>query len=142
VFRTSPRRGLDADLWVVKDWHVQARDCAAALAGMVGVGGTPLSASILKGADMLAGVAAATRRIMMVVTDGDCDFGPEAVTKACTLAADDGVEVVGIGMDCDSVTQAFPPRYSVNVKDLRQLAEAGLGVLVAMLEDASPHAAD
>jgi hypothetical protein len=45
-------------------------------------------------------------------------------------------------MSCASVIAAFPPRYSVNVENIEQLAQAGLGVLVSMLEDANPRGAD
>jgi len=80
----------------------------------------------------------ATRRILIVLTDGDCDYGSDAVATACRVAATMGVEAVGIGMQAAGVTRAFPPRYSVNVQDLDQLAQVGLGVLVDMLEDAAP----
>jgi hypothetical protein len=78
----------------------------------------------------------------MVLTDGECSMGPAAVTRACTLASDLGVETVGVGMSCKSVIKAFPPRYSINVENLEQLAATGLGVLVAMLEDANPRGDD
>jgi hypothetical protein len=45
-------------------------------------------------------------------------------------------------MACANVIAAFPPRYSVNVENLEQLAQAGLGTLVTMLEDANPRGAD
>jgi hypothetical protein len=90
----------------------------------------------------MLGEVNATRRVLMVLTDGECDYGPDAVTRACTIAADLGVETVGIGMACAAVTAAFPKRYSVNVENLAQLAQTGLGVLVRMLEDANPAAAD
>jgi anti-anti-sigma regulatory factor len=45
-------------------------------------------------------------------------------------------------MSCKSVIKAFPPRYSINVENLEQLAATGLGVLVAMLEDANPRGDD
>jgi hypothetical protein len=89
-------------------------------------------------ADMLAEVNA-TRHILMVLTDGECDYGEDGVRTACKLAEDRGIETVGIGMACASVIDAFPPRYSVNVNDLTQLASTGLGVLVTMLEDANPR---
>jgi Mg-chelatase subunit ChlD len=104
-------------------------------------GVTPMSPSILAASDMLADVSA-TRHILMVLTDGECDYGPAAVTRACVLAGDAGVEVVGVGMACANVIAAFPPRYSVNVENLEQLAQAGLGTLVTMLEDANPRGAD
>jgi Mg-chelatase subunit ChlD len=127
--------GTGARILVLKDWHETTRNSAAQIASARALTSTALSPAILKGADMLCAQAGATRRILMAITDGECDMGAKAVTKACTLAADQDVEVVGIGMDCASVTAAFPPRYSINVQDLRQLAAAGLGALVSMLED-------
>jgi hypothetical protein len=41
-------------------------------------------------------------------------------------------------MNAPGVASAFPPRYSVNVEDLGQLATTGLGVLTNMLEEANP----
>ena len=128
-------------LTVLKAWETPIADRAAHLAVFPPLGGTPLSPAILHGARMLSAVNA-TRHIMMVLTDGEDDYGPEGVQRACTLADYLGVEIVGIGMACASVTAAFPPRYSINVADLQQLAQTGLGVLVRMLEDAAPYAAD
>jgi hypothetical protein len=50
-----------------------------------------------------------------------------------------GVEAVGIGMDCEVVIRAFPKRYSINVRDLNQIATTGLGTLARMLEDTGAH---
>jgi Mg-chelatase subunit ChlD len=136
------RRGdwiMGADVKVIKPWEIAMADRAAHLAAEQPNGGTPLSPAIMQAARMLADVSA-TRHILMVLTDGECDFGADGVTRACALATDMGVETVGIGMDCPSVTAAFPPRYSVNVENLHQLATTGLGVLVQMLEDANPRA--
>jgi hypothetical protein len=58
------------------------------------------------------------------------------------LAQAMGVEPVGIGMNCEAVVAGFPPDYSVNVRDLDQLAGTGLGVLTDMLEDANQRGAD
>jgi Mg-chelatase subunit ChlD len=128
-----------ADVKVIKPWEVAMADRAAHLAAELPGGGTPLSPAIMAAGRMLADVGA-TRRVLMVLTDGECDFGADGVTRACSLAADMGIETVGIGMDCPSVTAAFPPHYSVNVENLHQLATTGLGVLVRMLEDANPRA--
>jgi hypothetical protein len=127
-----------AALTVVKPFTAPMDGCAAALGSVSATGYTPLAPAILGAAGMLAEVNA-TRHILMVLTDGECDYGNDAVTAACALAEDQGVETVGVGMACDEVTRAFPPRYSVNVTDLGQLASTGLGVLVAMLEDANPR---
>lgn len=120
---------------VVKDWHQTAEQAASGLQSLPTHDYTPLSASIIAASQDLAQITA-TRRILMVLTDGQCDLGPDAVRSACRLAANFGIETVGIGIACDSVVKAFPERYSVNVNDLDQLAKTGLGALARMLEDA------
>jgi hypothetical protein len=136
----SSREKTGAEITVVKPWSTPIADCVTAMVNHTRAHGwTPLSPAIIACAGMLAEVNA-TRHILMVLTDGECDYGASGVRAACTLAEDHDVEVVGVGMACPSVTAAFPPRYSVNVSDLSQLAGAGLGVLVQMLEDANPRA--
>ena len=141
VFYSNDSGVTGAKVVMIKPWHLPLASCAARLAGIVGQAQTPLSPAILAGGRLLTEVNA-TRRILMCLTDGECDYGNAGVTKACTIVADGGVETVGIGMACASVTAAFPPRYSVNVEDLAQLATKGLGVLCTMLEDANPRGAD
>ena len=124
-----------AILRLIKDWDTHAAAAAYAIATMDTFVGTPLSPSIITAAEMLQDVNA-TRRIVMVLTDGQCNFKAPAVTIACRIAAGMGVEAVGIGMNCERVIAAFPDGYSVNIEDLDQLATTGLGTLVRMLEDA------
>jgi hypothetical protein len=127
-------------LIVVKDFTQPVSNAAGEIWGSLhATGSTPLSASIVTAAQDLANVQA-TRRILMVVTDGMCDLGADTVQAACRLASDYGVETVGIGIACEAVTAAFPARYSVNVKDATQLAASGLGALVSMLEEAAGEA--
>ena len=140
VFHSKPN-ATGAKITVLKPWETQMQDRAAVLGDCEIDGTTPMSPAIIECSGMLAGVNA-TRHILMVLTDGECDYGPAGVTRACVLAGDVGVEVVGVGISCASVIAAFPPRYSVNVENLDQLAQAGLGVLVSMLEDANPRGAD
>lgn len=140
AFYTRVTKGDGAQILVVKPWDMPCADCAYSLTRLQADNFTPLSAAIIAGAGMLEDVPA-TRHIMLVLTDGECDLGAQAVTAACRITAAMGVETVGIGMDCASVAAAFPPRYSVNVTDLAQLATKGLGVLVDMLEDAAPRRA-
>jgi cobalamin biosynthesis protein CobT len=132
--------GAAVDLTIVKDWNESPLDCAHAVSSLKATLGTPLSAAIVTAAQDLANIQA-TRRILMVITDGMCSLGTEGVTMACKLASDYGVETVGIGIACSAVIAAFPPRYSVNVDDINQLAATGLGALVGMLEDAAGEAA-
>ena len=130
-----------ARIITVKPWDARTEDCARAILSMDPIAYTPLSHGIVAAADMLTDVTA-TRRIILALTDGECDLQASGVRAACRLADNMGVEVAGIGMDCQSVTDAFPPRYSVNVTDLTHLATTGLGVLTDMLEDANPRGAD
>ena len=130
-------RGESADvtLHYVKDWQDSVRQNAHLMRSLIAQDYTPLSAAIVAGAlDLEAQTA--TRRILIVLTDGQCDLGPDAVQSACRLAASQGVETVGIGLNCENVVKSFPPRYSVNVEDLQQLSTTGLGTLARMLEEA------
>jgi Mg-chelatase subunit ChlD len=141
VFETNRASPANATVFVVKPWETSVASCAHALAGLDPFAYTPMSPAIIACAGMLADVSA-TRRILLVLTDGDCDYHTKAVSSACRIASDLGVETVGIGMNAAQVIDAFPPRYSVNVSDLGQLATTGLGVLTDMLEDHNPRGAD
>jgi nitric oxide reductase activation protein len=141
TFTTNVASPANAVVTIVKTWEASVASCANRLASLDPQAYTPMSPAIIACAGLLADVSA-TRRILLVLTDGECDYRAKAVTSACRLAADMGVETVGIGMDCEAVVEAFPPRYSVNVKSLTQLATTGLGVLADMLEDTNPRGAD
>jgi len=138
---SSYRMDTYAVVRIVKDWTMQAQDSAAAISALDANGSTPLSPAIIECSRMLAGVNA-TRRILLCLTDGECNFKQKGIRAACAIADDYGVEPVGIGINCAAVIAAFPPRYSVNVESLDQLSATGLGVLVTMLEDGNPAAAD
>jgi Mg-chelatase subunit ChlD len=140
-WRDNVGTGGYTELEMVKPWTMPMAACATTIADIGPGGQTPLSPAIVEAANMLAGIDA-SRRIIMVLTDGDCDLGPATVTGACRLAAARGVEAVGIGLNAPRVIAAFPPEYSVNVDNLDQLSAKGLGVLVDMLEDANPTAAE
>jgi Mg-chelatase subunit ChlD len=130
-----------ADIWLLKDWTVSVAESAAIISHAYGHSYTPLSQSIIGAAEYLR-EANATRRILLVLTDGACELGARAVTAACNIAADMGVETVGLGMACPEVVDAFPPGYSENITDLAHLAREGMRVLTAMLEDANQRGAD
>jgi len=130
-----------ARLFVVKDWTDTAIDAAVRIRSLQGQTFTPLSPAIIGAAENLASVQA-NRRILLVLTDGQCDLGPQAVSSACNIAATMGVETVALGMACSDVIEAFPRGYSVNVENLEGLASVGMGVLANMLEDANPRGAD
>ena len=139
---TARRAMSGADIYIVKDWETGTQDAAYAMTRMAARTTTPLSQSIIGAAEYLAGVTGATRRILLVVTDGGCDLGPAAVTAACNIAAHMRVEAVGLGMACAEVVDAFPVGYSENITDLAHLATKGMAVLTRMLEDGNPRGAD
>jgi hypothetical protein len=99
---------------------------------------TPMSPAILGCAEVLRTIDA-NRHILMVLTDGDCNYGPGCVTDACFVARSWGVEVVALGMAAPQVVKAFQDGHSVNVASLDDLGRVGLGVLARMLEEASPE---
>jgi Mg-chelatase subunit ChlD len=130
-----------ADIHVAKDWDRSVQDAAWPILSMQGTAYTPLSQAIVGAAEYLRSVNA-TRHILLVVTDGVCDMGPDTVRAACNIAASMRVEVVGLGMACAEVIDAFPEGYSENIEDLTHLATKGMAVLTRMLEDANPRGAD
>jgi Mg-chelatase subunit ChlD len=130
-----------ADIHVAKDWDRSVQDAAWPILSMRGTSYTPLSQAIVGAAEYLRNVNA-TRHILLVVTDGVCDLGPDTVHAACNIAASMRVEVVGLGMACAEVVDAFPAGYSENIEDLTHLATKGMAVLTRMLEDANPRGAD
>jgi hypothetical protein len=122
-------------LTIAKGWDQTCNAAAASIySDIQRRGTTPLSPAIIEAARLLASVNA-TRRITMVLTDGECNFGAPAVTAACRIAADMEVETVAVGMACEDVVKAFPDGHSVNVANLGTLATTGLGTLVTMLEE-------
>jgi Mg-chelatase subunit ChlD len=130
-----------ADIHVAKDWDRSVQDAAWPILSMQGTSYTPLSQAIVGAAEYLRNVNA-SRHILLVVTDGVCDLGPDTVRAACNIAASMRVEVVGLGMACAEVVDAFPAGYSENIEDLTHLATKGMAVLTRMLEDANPRGAD
>jgi Mg-chelatase subunit ChlD len=126
---------VGAVLHVAKDFDEPCATAAASIARMAADQTTPMSPAIVECAGILSSVPA-TRRIVMVITDGACNYKAPTVRAACVIAADADVEVVGVGMACGSViADAFPDGYSVTVDNLDQLATTGLGTLVRMLEE-------
>jgi hypothetical protein len=76
----------------------------------------------------------------LVVTDGECFYGSGLVREACTLAADAGIEVVGLGVKAAQViAQAFPDGRSVNVDDAIELGRRGMRQVADVLDDGAGH---
>jgi cobalamin biosynthesis protein CobT len=100
------------------------------LASGKGCTATPLSPAILVARDALL-AEQATRRILIVLTDGECDYGVECTQAAVKMAESKGIEVLGIGLGLD-VSKVFTKH--VNVTDMGEVATQGLEALVRMLD--------
>jgi Mg-chelatase subunit ChlD len=92
-------------------------------------GSTPLSRSIIRASARLAARAPAKRKLLFVVSDGDCDGGPKAVKRACVYAASRDVETVALCIDMEPHA-GFAHAVSCRSSNI---AEAGLGALVRVL---------
>jgi Mg-chelatase subunit ChlD len=115
------------------------RDMASTVYRQQPRGGTALAPAILEATRLLSDTPA-TRHVMLVVTDGECFYGSGLVREACTLAADAGIEVVGLGVKAAQViAQAFPDGRSVNVDDAIQLGRRGMRQVADVLDDGAGH---
>jgi cobalamin biosynthesis protein CobT len=110
-------------------WNVSAMANVATSANAAN-GQTNISSAIVRASQRLRGVQNVTRRIVLVLTDGDCGYGPRAVKASIKYAETIGVETAGIGLQND-VSGVFP--VSQSVFDVADLARDGLGVLAKTL---------
>jgi hypothetical protein len=134
MFRENWNTGSDAHvtMLVAKDWSQRTRLRAGAIASLTESGGTPLSQSILAGAQAVS-TRQVDRRIVLALTDGECTMGLAGVQAAVKRAAQLGVEVIGIGAGSETdVRPMFP--VAVNVTDVRKLATEGMGLLIKAME--------
>lgn len=102
-----------------------------ALAALSASGGTPLSKALVDNANILAKNAPNKRKILFALTDGGCGYGSAVLAGAAKYAARLGVEVVGLSIDAP-VHGCF--QYEVQISSRGNVAEAGLGALVHVLE--------
>ena len=121
-------RSETATLHRVKDFD-EAFD-AGRLANVRPTQGTPLAVAMLGAAERLAAVTA-TRRILLVLTDGADDLGEACMKASIKMVEAQGIECAAIGC-AFSVRDVFP--VSVDVMNLAHLARDGLGALVALLD--------
>ena len=99
-------------------------------------GGTAMLPAMHDMAGRLARKAHVTRRILLVLTDGEDGYS-RAANRACIAHwRARGVEIVGIGCLCN-VAGVFGPAH-VNVRRLSDVSSAGLGALVQVLNPARP----
>ena len=117
-------------LRVFKDWHERACVGDARIAASGCPYGTPMSPAIMACANILAR-RKVTRRILMTLTDGECNFGSDMVKQANHYARAKGVLSIGIGIMTD-VGDKWPDG-ATKVDDLSKLASVALGDLARIL---------
>jgi len=129
-------------------WTQEARGKTAALASMPS-GGTATMPAAKEMAERLLNERNATRRILLVLTDGQDCYSPESMKACRDYYAKLGVEIVALAMMVNEsgagahVTRLFRLSFGKNVtfvNDLAQIASAGLRELVTVL-NASDRAA-
>lgn len=92
--------------------------------------GTPMSPGIMNAADRLAR-RRATRRILITMTDGECNYKSQGMIVANDYARARGVETVGIGMMIDLNGKGFD--VTATVADVKTLATTTLATLAKAL---------
>jgi Mg-chelatase subunit ChlD len=92
-------------------------------------GTTPLTSSMIKATARLVARAPLKRKILFVVSDGECDNGPSGVRKACDYARRLDVETVALCVDTKP-HKGFDLAVECPSHDM---TAAGLGVLVTAL---------
>src|SRR4029077_18453847 len=90
-------------------------------------------------AERLLKVPGVTRRILLVLTDGQDSFAPGANAALCAFYGNRGVEITGIGLQTGSMSEPFRGK-AVMVWDVRALSTAGLSSLVKVLDAGAPRA--
>jgi Mg-chelatase subunit ChlD len=132
--RTEPATGPHGLLLPIWPFGTRPAQPARTLANVFPRGGTRLAPCLLGMAQVMLDVPA-SRRILLVLTDGGCDYGHDMVRDACTLARQWGVEPVGLGIQAEEAVEAFPKGRSVNVDTLTELGRTGMRVLADLLEE-------
>ena len=97
-------------LATIKDWHTPTAHAWVVAACASADGGTHIAPAILAGTRLIA-QRDADRRIILILTDGDDSYPPEAARSASTMAMrDHGVEVCAIGLRLGRVTPSRSAR--------------------------------
>jgi cobalamin biosynthesis protein CobT len=136
--RTSTNVAADGIL-VTKGFRDSWHDARTATAGLTNAvqGGTAMLPGIKAMVARLKARAGVSRRILLVLTDGQDGYSTGSDKAAVRAALADGVEVVGIGMLHDA-SPAFGPAY-LTVTSLATVATAGLSSLVNVLREDGPR---
>ena len=132
----------DNQLWTPKPFaKAWANDTRRAVAGMrTAGGGTAMLPAMKQCAERLLKVGGVSRRILLVLTDGDDAYPAEANAALCVWCKARGVEIVGIGLLTHRLDRTFNGR-AVQVLDCERLSTVGLSELVKALDAGAPRAA-
>jgi hypothetical protein len=120
---------------VIKAWSHKLRNRISAfhVASTFISGGTQLTGAIIASARELSRVQA-DRKVLLVMTDGQCDHGTASVAKAVTIARSYGIDVCGLGILYDAV-KAFETATAYQFIDrIEDLTRDGLRTLVQALK--------
>jgi uncharacterized protein YegL len=122
---------------MTKGWNTETK---RAVAGLKCLSGTAMLPAIKQAAERLAKTANVTRRILMVLTDGQDSFSATANAAHCAHLRRRGVEVIGIGLQTSGLALTFNGAI-VSVQDASQLSTQGLATLVKTLDAGAPRSA-
>jgi len=117
---------------ILKEFDEQTRGAAGRFE--IGVNGsTPLAQAMIWAASQLA-PRREERKMLIVLTDGDPDDADQ-VRKLVKLYQQSGVEVIGVGIGCQSVKDLYP--VSIVINHIDELAGALFGVINERMRNAA-----
>ena len=131
----------DNTIWTPKPFaKAWSNDTRRAVAGMLTAGGTAMLPAMKQCAERLLKVGAVSRRILLVLTDGQDGYPAEANAALCAWYQTRGVEIIGIGLMTYGLARTFNGR-AVHVYDCASLSTVGLSELVKALDAGAPRVA-
>jgi hypothetical protein len=120
-----------------KGWN---NDTRRAVAGMHTLNGTSMLPAMKQAAERLVRVGNVTRRILLVLTDGQDSYAETANAALCAFYRGRGVEIVGIGLLTGDMRATFAGN-AIRVDNHRLLSTQGLTALVKTLDKGAPRSA-
>ena len=112
------------DIDIFKSWDEPVRNCLGRFTKVKATGGTPMSDGIQFALQALS-ARKERHRILLVITDGDPDYGhAPVIRRQQRLAREAGIALVGVGIDygCQSVASLY--ERHVLVEDVSKLPES------------------
>jgi Mg-chelatase subunit ChlD len=110
------------------------------VAGLKTLSGTAMLPAMKACAERLVKQGNVTRRILLVLTDGQDSYAPEANAALCAFYAGRGVEIIGIGLQTSNLGPTFRGK-AVHVWSTHELSTEGLKTLVKQLDAGAPRSA-